>query len=323
MGFPEPLDSRDRDRATFFAKTVAEPPLWRLLYDDVRERAFPPKLPPLELTSRPIPVADRMATNTNPWAIGTATIANTGIALLVILLGFRAVDSGPKFSDPVNKFVVKDFPLFAPFKAPPADRGSGGGVNDPVEANKGRNPKFDMNPVAPVQVPVLDNPKLAIENTAAIPPELKLPDNETLPMVGLHDSTNVRVISGGPGSGGGMGPGSRGGWGPGEGSAGWGPGSNGIYVPGRNGVTQPIPIFTPEAEFSDEARRQKYQGVCVISLIVDAQGNPQNPRVVRPLGLGLDQKALQAVERYRFKPAKKDGKPVAVVMVVEVDFRLY
>ena len=84
-----------------------------------------------------------------------------------------------------------------------------------------------------------------------------------------------------------------------------------------------VPIFTPEAEFSDEARRQKYQGVCMISLIVDAHGNPQSLRLVRRLGMGLDEKAMEAVLRYRFKPAKKDGKPVAVRMTVEVNFRLY
>jgi TonB family protein len=61
----------------------------------------------------------------------------------------------------------------------------------------------------------------------------------------------------------------------------------------------------------------------VISVIIDAQGNPQSPHVVRALGMGLDEKALAAVMRYRFKPAKKDGKPVAVRMIVEVNFRLY
>ena len=60
-------------------------------------------------------------------------------------------------------------------------------------------------------------------------------------------------------------------------------------------VSAPVPLNNVEAEFSDEARRAKYQGVCLISLIVDAQGNPQNPRVVRALGMGLDEKALEAV----------------------------
>jgi TonB family protein len=80
---------------------------------------------------------------------------------------------------------------------------------------------------------------------------------------------------------------------------------------------------SPEAEFSDEARRNKYQGICLIAMIVDARGYPQNPRVIRSLGMGLDEKALEAVQRYRFRPAMKDGKPVAAMISVQVDFRLF
>jgi TonB family protein len=90
------------------------------------------------------------------------------------------------------------------------------------------------------------------------------------------------------------------------------------------GVSAPVILIQPDAEFSDEARRAKYQGVVVVSFIVDAQGNTQNPRVVRALGMGLDEKALEAVRKYKFKPAMKDGKtPVPVMMSVEVNFRLY
>jgi TonB family protein len=78
-----------------------------------------------------------------------------------------------------------------------------------------------------------------------------------------------------------------------------------------------------EAEFSDEARRAKYQGVCLIQLIVDVHGDPLNPRVQRALGMGLDEKAMEAVRKYKFKPAMKDGKPVPVMITVEVNFRLY
>ena len=82
------------------------------------------------------------------------------------------------------------------------------------------------------------------------------------------------------GGGGGMGSGYGGGLGSGTGN-GYGPGTGGntgggVYRVG-GGVSAPVPIFTPEAEFSDEARRAKYQGVCLVRLIVDAQGNPQNP----------------------------------------------
>jgi TonB family protein len=79
-----------------------------------------------------------------------------------------------------------------------------------------------------------------------------------------------------------------------------------------------------DAQYTGEARRAKYQGACLISLIVDAQGNPQKVRVARALGMGLDEKALEAVRQYKFRPAMKDGKtPVPVMVTIEVDFRLY
>jgi TonB family protein len=156
---------------------------------------------------------------------------------------------------------------------------------------------------------------------------ITLPDNPNLPNIGVKNSINVNLASNGQGGGSGMGTGYGGGLGSGNGN-GYGPGSGGntgggLYKVGGQ-VSQPVPLNNVEAEFSDEARRAKYQGVCIISVIVDAQGNPQNPRVVRALGMGLDEKALEAVRKYKFKPAMKDGKtPVPVMINVEVNFRLY
>ena len=84
-------------------------------------------------------------------------------------------------------------------------------------------------------------------------------------------------------------------------------------------------IYAVDPEFSDEARRAKFQGMCVVTLIVDAQGNPQNLRVSRTLGMGLDEKAMEAVRQYKFKPAiqQKTGKAVPVMISIEVRFRLY
>jgi TonB family protein len=76
-------------------------------------------------------------------------------------------------------------------------------------------------------------------------------------------------------------------------------------------------------EFTDEARRAKYWGVVLVSIIVDAQGMPRDLHVVHPIGMGLDQKAIEAVKKFRFKPAMKDGKPVPVKVTIEVNFRLY
>jgi periplasmic protein TonB len=89
------------------------------------------------------------------------------------------------------------------------------------------------------------------------------------------------------------------------------------------GVSQPVPVYTVDPEFSEEARRAKYQGEVMVQVIVDAQGNVQNPHIVRPLGMGLDEKALEAVVKYKFKPALKNGKPVAVYLTVAINFRLY
>jgi len=96
----------------------------------------------------------------------------------------------------------------------------------------------------------------------------------------------------------------------------------GIYHPGINGVTIPKVIYSVSPEFSDEARAKRYQGSVLVSLIIGADGLPKNPRVVRALGMGLDEKAIEAVKQYRFKPAEKDGTPVAVQMNVEVHFIL-
>jgi TonB family protein len=182
-------------------------------------------------------------------------------------------------------------------------------------------------PITPPQVPLIERPTLAIDPAIAVPLDAKLPDNSSLPNIGVHISPNVKLVSNGPGTRAGIGTGSDGGDGPGKGP-GYGPGfdrgiGGSIYRPGIGGVTNPIAIVSPDAEFSDEARRNKYEGICMISIIVDSRGYPQNPRVVRSLGMGLDEKALEAVQKFRFKPAMKDGKPVSAMISVEVNFRLY
>jgi protein TonB len=80
--------------------------------------------------------------------------------------------------------------------------------------------------------------------------------------------------------------------------------------------------MAPTPEFSEEARSAKYQGVVLLSLVVDKNGQTRNVRIVRPLGMGLDQKAVEAVTTWRFTPAEKDGEPVAVEMAAEVNFHL-
>jgi TonB family protein len=89
------------------------------------------------------------------------------------------------------------------------------------------------------------------------------------------------------------------------------------------GMAAPKPISAPNPPFSDEARRAKYSGTALLALSVDRTGQVRNVRIVRPLGMGLDQKAVEAVSTWQFRPATKDGEPVDVHINVEVDFHLY
>ena len=88
-------------------------------------------------------------------------------------------------------------------------------------------------------------------------------------------------------------------------------------------MTVPQVIFNPEPSFSDEARKAKVQGVVMLYLVVGKDGKTYNIRVGQALGMGLDEKAVEAVRTWRFEPAHKDGQPVAVQVNVEVNFRLY
>jgi periplasmic protein TonB len=89
------------------------------------------------------------------------------------------------------------------------------------------------------------------------------------------------------------------------------------------GVSAPQAISTPDPEYTEEARKAKTQGTCILGFIVDTEGHPRDIRIVRGLGFGLDANAIDAVRQWRFDPAKKDGKPVSVQVNVEVAFRFY
>lgn len=89
------------------------------------------------------------------------------------------------------------------------------------------------------------------------------------------------------------------------------------------GVSAPKPLVHKDPEFSEPARRVKFHGTETLGLIVNEQGIPENVHILSPLGCGLDAKAVQAVQRWTFKPAEKDGHPVPVLIMVEVDFHLY
>ncbi len=217
---------------------------------------------------------------------------------------------------------------FMPFEASPTTSGGGGGGGDRdvLQAAKGKLPKISKTQfVPPDEIIRNPKPKLAVEPTIVMPQNIRLPNNN-MPNLGDPATVVKGPASNGTGSAGGIGSGKSGGVGSGSG-AGVGPGEGGGYGGGvyhvGGGVTPPVAIYAPEPEFSDQARMAKYQGQSVVEVIVDVKGMPQDARVVRPLGMGLDEKALEAVKQYRFKPAMLRGRPVPVLIDVIVDFHIY
>jgi periplasmic protein TonB len=300
-------------------------PVWRSLVRNVQELIHPPVLPPIEVTSKPVAVKSIWGDYRYGRQAGVSSILiHIGIACLLFTV----------FSNRhVQQMVRQTVSLVAPIDlAPPEMKakpnqmagGGGGGDRSPLPASKGRLPKAAPRQFTPPMAVVHnDNPKLVMEPTLVMPPDVKLPNPNMMqygdPLAKLGPPSN------GPGSGGGIGSGSGGGIGPGRGP-GFGPGEGGGFGGGvyrvGGGVSAPIPLYKVEPEYSEEARKAKFQGTVVLSIVVDERGMPTQFKVVRPLGLGLDEKAIEAVQKWRFRPAQKDGKAVAVLATVEVNFRL-
>jgi periplasmic protein TonB len=303
-------------------------PLWKSLFRGLDEFFFPKKLPPLKLESKPVPVKDIWGfyNYKKDGALGS-TVAHVIVIGLIIggtILGRRMVTKVEARPTATVTLVDPGDYTLKPAKTQ-AGGGGGGGDRDVLQASKGRLPKFSMQQITPPAAVIRNpNPKLAVEPTVIVPPDIKVAQ---LNMPSLGDPKSSAVIpSNGTGSGAGIGSGSGGGVGSGSGP-GVGPGSGGgmgggVFRIGK-GVTPPRVIYQTDPEFSEEARKAKYQGTCVLGLVVDANGRPTAIRVLNALGMGLDEKAIESVKNWKFEPGKKDGHDVAVEIAVEVDFHLY
>ena len=306
-------------------------PLYKSLFRGLDEFFFPKKLPPLKLESKPIPVKDIWGFyNYKKDGVLGSTAAHVVVLGLIIGGTIWAHRLVPRVeAKPQTETKLLDPGDFIPLKPAKtqAGGGGGGGDRDVLKASQGKLPKLSMQAQITPPAAVIRNlnPKLAVEPTIMVPPDIKLAMNNNMPNLGDPKSSAV-IPSNGTGSGSGIGEGSGGGVGPGNGR-GLGPGEGmgtggGAYRPGR-GVSPPRPIYSPDPEFSEEARKAKYQGTCTLMIVVAPDGRPTNIRVVSSLGMGLDEKAIETVKTWRFEPGMKDGHPVPVEMAVEVDFHLY
>ncbi len=301
-------------------------PWFKSFFRNVKELISPPKLPPLVVTSKPVAVKDIWGEyRYTKQGVSSSVLIHVSVVAVLFTIG-----SSPAGRHAMRQTISIIAPDLAPYipdakpKMEPMGGGGGGGDRSPLPPSKGRLPRPALRQFTPPMAVVHNpNPKLIMEPTLVIQPDAQLP-NVNMPNYG-DPFAKVGPPSSGPGSGGGIGTGSGGGVGPGRGP-GFGPGEGGgigggVYRVG-GGVSQPILVKKVEPEYSEEARKAKFQGTVVLSIIVDEGGMPRQIRVARALGLGLDEKAIDAVQKWRFRPAYKDGKAVAVYATVEVNFRL-
>jgi len=244
-------------------------------------------------------------------SMGLAVLAHA--AAIAIL--FWAVSAHVQFAKPAVNVALDTLNAPPPMPVAKDTMGGGGGQKGPTPVSKGALPKFADQQITPPKAPVEAKIKMP-DPTIEVQTDLKMA-NSNLPNLGLPTSSIM---------GGSMGNGKGSGVGAGNGS-GLGPGSGGNYGGGLRaiggGVSSPIVIHEVEPEFSEEARRAKFMGNVLVNLIVDAKGMPENVHVARGVGMGLDQKAVEAVKQYRFKPALENGKPVAVELNVLVNFQIF
>jgi TonB family protein len=301
-------------------------PWHREFIRQIRELIHPPKLPPLQVTSKPVNVPDiwgsyrQQSRYAKPISVLVHVVV---IALIVIPFGTQVLEITQK---PIPVAVdISPYQLSLPPAATRAGGGGGGGDRSPEPASKGKLPELSMEQKAPPVVVIRNpEPKLPVKPTVIVPPNIELPTTVDLAQMG-DPLGRIIFPSSGPGDGAGIGSGSGGGVGSGRGG-GVGPGEGGGIGGGvfrvGGGVSAPELVFKVDPEYSEQARKAKYQGTVVLNLVVQKDGTARDIKIMTPLGMGLDEKAIEAVKQWRFRPGQRNGQAVDVSAVIEVTFRL-
>jgi protein TonB len=216
-------------------------------------------------------------------------------------------------------------PLLTPFPkknkllaARDRDEGGGGGRKADRPVSKGRLP-LELRPFVPPVIQAPEEP-LLIQEAPILPADASLPSLD--PRLVGSPFGEMQAYSPGRGTGTGLGDGSGPGIADGRGP-GIGDGQGGYgAAAARRPPSLPVVLFKVEPEFTEEARKARLQGAVMLQIEVTAQGKVANVRVVRGIGFGLDERAVEAVLKWRFRPGMQDGKPVSAPATVEIYFYL-
>jgi protein TonB len=300
------------------------------MWENIRDTFFHAELPPLKTNSEPVAVKEIWSKNTQFTRVQALSMAFHVVVLVLIILPLVPGLLSPATTKASSRAEIStDISSLLPKLTPGVKRaggGGGGGSHDLRPATAGAVPKFSMIQFTPPKAVTNANARMAMTPTVLGPPELKL----SSPNMNNWGDPLSKVLndSNGPGSGNGIGSGNGTGVGPGDGD-GVGPGEGwGAYGgppgAGTDGYGYPVCIYCPQAQYSDEAIKAKYQGTVLLVVTITVDGKATDIKVVKGLGLGLDEKAIEAVHAWRFRPASgPNRRPAAVRQTIEVTFHLY
>ena len=309
--------------ATVTAASESKPWFFSLIHqlsEIWEEQRNPPK--PIQLTATPVEVPEM-------WSKHRARVPRL-LSVLVhgMMVALALIPLGPP-PKRLPKGVI-NIALYAPRRLvlPASDEssgGGGGGKHKLTPPSLGKLPRAADKQLAPPD----PEPAKNLDPTLIVEPSVVAPQLASLPQLNLLNIGDPDGITGPPsagsGNGFGVGTGDDHGIGAGKGP-GVGPGKNGGYgdTPFHIGgsISSPVLVTQILPEYSEEARKARFQGRVVLDTIVLEDGTVKVVRVARGVGFGLDEKAIAAVVQWRFRPARMNGKPVAVAMNIEVNFNL-
>src|SRR5438093_605362 len=277
---------------------------------------------PIELTATPVEVPEI-------WSKHRAVVPRMLSVLVHTMIFALALIPWAKPPKPLPKGFV-NIALYAPkrlvFPAnhEPGGNGGGGGRREPTPPSLGKIPRAADKQLAPPD----PEPTKSVDPALIVEPSVIAPQFASLPQLNLLNIGDPDGVPGppssGPGNGNGIGTDAGHGIGEDRGP-GLGPenvGSGGQIFRIRDGISAPVLITQIIPQFSEEARKARFQGRVVLDTIVQEDGSVRIVRVARGIGFGLDEQAIAAVVQWRFKPARMNGKPVPVAMNIEVTFNL-
>ncbi len=295
---------------------------WRAqvgFWQNLRDLISPPKLPPLQTTSKPVQVKEIWSKNEQfsrmqAVSVGVHAIVIAAIILVPLLLAMHppVLKQTPENITPLDNIIA---PYLKPAKL---KAGGGGGQHDLKPASRGTPPKFSWTQFSQPMAHPIEHPKIAMAPTIIGNPDIKMPDPK-LPTWGdpLSHSNNASM---GAGHGNGLGNGNGAGLGPGEG---WNTGG-GLPNAGTGGYGEPVCLYCPNPDFTDAAVKVKIQGLVYLMATITADGRVTDIHVLKGLGYGLDEAAVEKVRTWRLKPALgPDGKPAAVRDEISVQFQIF